>query len=196
MPNQLSQQDFENAAQQLGVPVAAVKAVATVESNGGGFMTDGRVKVQYEPHVMFQRISLKFGQARALQELAKHPDLVARTPGSYQSLDKEDRDMDRAGQVIDRDCALESASWGAFQIMGYHWKTCGYANLQAFVNAQYSAAGQLDTFVKFIQADPVLLRALKARDWAGFAYRYNGKGYKANRYDTKMADAYAQFGGK
>lgn len=195
MPNQLSQQDFENAAQQLGVPVAAVKAVATVESNGGGFMTDGRVKVQYEPHVMFQRISLKFGQARALQELAKHPDLVARSAGSYQSLDREDQDMNRAAQVIDRDSALESASWGAFQIMGYHWKTCGYANLQAFINAQYSAAGQLDTFVKFIQADPVLLRALKNRDWAGFASRYNGKGYKANRYDTKMADAYAQFGG-
>lgn len=195
MPNQLSQQDFENAAQQLGVPVAAVKAVATVESNGGGFMTDGRVKVQYEPHVMFQRISLKFGQARALQELAKHPDLVARSAGSYQSLDREDQDMNRAAQVIDRDSALESASWGAFQIMGYHWKTCGYANLQAFVNAQYSAPGQLDTFVKFIQADPVLLRALKNRDWAGFASRYNGKGYKANRYDTKMADAYAQFGG-
>ncbi len=195
MQNQLTQQDFQNAANSLGVPVAAVRAVATVESNGGGFMTDGRVKVQYEPHVMFQRISLKFGQARALQELAKHPDLVARAAGSYQSLDKEDQDMNRAAQVIDRDCALESASWGAFQIMGYHWKTCGYANLQAFINAQYSAAGQLETFVKFVQADPVLVRALKARDWAAFALRYNGKGYKANRYDTKMADAYAQYGG-
>lgn len=192
---QLTEQDYKNAADRLGANVPAVKAVATVESNGGGFMTDGRVKVQYEPHIMYQRITAKFGEARADRELAKHPDLVALKAGSYQSLDREDKDMDRAAQLIDRDCALESASWGAFQIMGYHWKTCGYATMQAFINAQYSAAGQLDTFVKFIQADSRLARALKAKDWATFARVYNGPAYAKNAYDTKMGSAYKRFGG-
>lgn len=195
MSQNLTEKDYQNAANQLGVPVAAVKAVATVESAGGGFLSGGRVKVQFEPHVMYQRVKLKFGQARADKELKAHPDLLALKPGSYQSLDKEDKDMGRASQLIDRDCALESASWGAFQIMGYHWKTCGYATLQAFINAQYTAAGQLDAFVRFINADVRLVRALHGRDWATFARVYNGPGYKANKYDTKLASAYAQFGG-
>ncbi|WP_109217559.1 N-acetylmuramidase family protein [Klebsiella pneumoniae] len=195
MSQNLTEKDYQRAANQLGVPIAAVKAVASVESNGGGFLSDGRVKVQYEPHVMYQRVKLKFGQARADKELKAHPDLLALKPGSYQKLDQEDKDMDRAATLIDRQCALESASWGAFQIMGYHWKTCGYPTQQAFINAQYSDAGQLDTFVRFVNADVRLVRALQRRDWAGFASVYNGPGYKANKYDTKMASAYAQFGG-
>lgn len=191
----LTEKDYQNAAARLGVPIAAVKAVATVESNGGGFLSDGRVKVQYEPHVMYRRLQQAFGQARADKELAAHPDLVATKAGSYQSLDKEDRDMDRAANVIDRQCALESASWGAFQIMGYHWKTTGYPSLQAFINEQYSAAGQLETFVRFILADARLARAIRAKDWKAFASAYNGKNYAANKYDTKLADAYKKFGG-
>lgn len=191
----LTEKDYQNAAARLGVPIAAVKAVATVESNGGGFLSDGRVKVQYEPHVMYRRLQQHYGKARADKELAAHPDLVALRAGSYQSLDKEDKDMDRAASVIDRQCALESASWGAFQIMGYHWKTCGYPSLQAFINEQYSAAGQLETFVRFILADSRLARAIRAKDWKAFASAYNGANYAANKYDTKLADAYKKFGG-
>lgn len=189
MSQTLSEQDYIKAATRLGAPLSAVKAVATVESNGGGFLSDGRVKVQYEPHVMYDQLTKAFGKTRAEAELIKHRDLVSRTAGSYQSLDKEDRDMSRAAEVIDRTCALQSASWGAFQIMGYHWKTCGYATLQEFVNAQYSAAGQLDTFVRFILADSRLLNALRRKEWATFARIYNGPGYAKNRYDTKLADA-------
>ena len=191
----LTEKDYQNAAARLDVPVAAVKAVATVESNGGGFLPDGRVKIQYEPHVMYQRLQKRFNKSRADKELAAHPDLVATKAGSYQSLDKEDKDMDRAANIIDRQCALESASWGAFQIMGYHWETTGYPSLQAFINAQYSAAGQLETFVRFILADSRLARAIRAKDWKTFASVYNGKNYAANKYDTKLAAAYKQFGG-
>jgi len=180
----------------LNAPVAAIKAVTEVESAGSGFLPDGRVKVQYEPHVMYRRLKLKFGKARADAELKRHPDLVALRAGSYQPLDKEDRDMGRAAQLIDRDCALESASWGAFQIMGYHWEHMGYASLQAFVNSMYSgAAGHLDAFVRFIQADHRLLAAIRNLDWSRFARVYNGPGYKNNRYDIKMAAAYKRHGG-
>lgn len=195
MSKALVEQDYQNAANRLGADLSAVKAVATVESNGGGFLPDGRVKVQFEPHVFYKQLTTKFGKARADKELSAHPDLVALKPGSYQSLDKEDKDMNRAAQVIDRQCALESASWGAFQIMGYHWKTCGYPTLQVFINAQYTAAGQLDTFVRFILADSRLVRALKAKDWATFARIYNGPAFAKNQYDTKLAAADKKFGG-
>ena len=195
MKNALLETDFQAAAARLGVSVPAVKAVATVESNGGGFLPDGRVKVQYEPHVMYRQLASNFDRARADKELVAHPDLVAKKAGSYQSLDKEDKDMNRAAQLIDRTSALESASWGAFQIMGYHWKTLQYTTLQGFINNQYTAAGQLETFVRFILADPRLVKALRAGDWATFARIYNGPGYAANKYDTKLAAAFKQYGG-
>ena len=195
MPQALTEQDFLRAATELNAPLSAVKAVASVESNGNGFLSGGRPKVQYEPHVMFDRLTKAFGKARAEAELVKHRDLVARAAGSYQSLEKENADMDRAAQLIDRTCALESASWGAFQIMGYHWKTCGYPSLQAFINAQYTDAGQLDAFVRFIKADGRLLNALRRKEWATFARIYNGSGYARNKYDTKMADADRHFRG-
>lgn len=195
MKNALLETDFQAAAARLGVSVPAVKAVATVESNGGGFLPDGRVKVQYEPHVMYRQLASNFDRARADKELVAHPDLVAKKAGSYQSLDKEDKDMNRAAQLIDRASALESASWGAFQIMGYHWKTLQYTTLQGFINDQYTAAGQLETFVRFILADPRLVKALRGKDWATFARIYNGPNYAANKYDTKLAAAYKQFGG-
>ena len=195
MKNALLETDFQAAAARLGVSVPAVKAVATVESNGGGFLPDGRVKVQYEPHVMYRQLASNFDRARADKELVAHPDLVAKKAGSYQSLDKEDKDMNRAAQLIDRTSALESASWGAFQIMGYHWKTLQYTTLQGFINDQYTAAGQLETFVRFIQADPRLLKALRGKGWAAFARIYNGPNYAANKYDTKLAAAFKQYGG-
>ena len=195
MKNALLETDFQAAAARLGVSVPAVKAVATVESNGGGFLPDGRVKVQYEPHVMYRQLASNFDRARADKELVAHPDLVAKKAGSYQSLDKEDKDMNRAAQLIDRTSALESASWGAFQIMGYHWKTLQYTTLHGFINDQYTAAGQLETFVRFIQADPRLLKALRGKDWATFARIYNGPNYAANKYDTKLAAAFKQYGG-
>lgn len=195
MKTALSEKDFQAAAARLGASVSAVKAVATVESNGGGFLADGRVKVQYEPHIMYRRLADNFNRARADKELAAHPDLVAKKAGSYQPIDKEDKDMNRAAELIDRTSALESASWGAFQIMAYHWKALGYPTLQSFINDQYTAAGQLETFVRFILADPRLVKALRAKDWATFARIYNGPGYAAKKYDTKLAAADKQFGG-
>ncbi|MBU7571486.1 MAG: DUF3380 domain-containing protein, partial [Flavobacterium sp.] len=31
------------------------------------------------------------------------------------------------------------------------------------------------------------------KNWAEFALRYNGKGYKTNRYDEKLMKAYARY---
>lgn len=56
--------------------------------------------------------------------------------------------------------ALESASWGAFQIMGYHWQRLGYASVQDFVTAMSaSESQQFEVFTRFIETDPVLHKA-------------------------------------
>ena len=49
-------------------------------------------------------------------------------------------------------------------------------------------------FAAFVRANN-LADELQRRDWAGFASRYNGPGYAANRYDQRMAEAYARLKG-
>jgi len=41
-----------------------------------------------------------------------------------------------------------------------------------------------------------LVNALQNKDWAKFAQGYNGSGYKANRYDEKILNAYKKFSGQ
>lgn len=185
----LTREDLATCAALLGVDVPAIMAVDTVESGGEGFLPDGRPKILYERHVMRRQLQAK-GIPTELLEL-NHPALVSRNPGGYGSGTQE---WERLAQAIkiDRECALCSASWGRYQIMGFNWKPLGYASVQEFVNAQYrSEGGQLEAFSRFIKATPSALAALRAKDWAAFAKAYNGPNYAINKYDEKLKAAYA-----
>ena len=179
----LSEADFVRAADKLNVPVATIKAVAEVEAKGGGFFPDGQPKILFEAHV-FHRLTGGIFTAR-------HPELSSR---------RWDRKLYKGGPAehirlseavkLNRDRALESASWGMFQIMGFNWKTCGYDSLQSFINAMYESEGDhLDAFVGFIRTSK-LDSALRAQNWAGFAKSYNGPRYKENQYDLKIKRAF------
>ena len=175
---------IEQAAKRLGVEARAIQAVARVESSGNGFLPTGEPKILFERHVFYKRL-----KAVAIDPDKVSPFICSPTPGGYRGGIEEHKRLQIAVKVH-RDAALESASWGEFQIMGYHWKSLKYPTLQAFINAMYaSEEAHLDSFVRFIEANPVLVKALKAKDWKSFAEGYNGKAHKA--YDTKMAVAYA-----
>ena len=191
MSKKLDQQDYVDAAKELDVPVAAIKAGVSVESRGNGFYTDGRPVILFERHI-FRRLLNKRGVPTDLLEL-KHSDLVSKKAGGYQGGVAEHDRLERAAR-IHRESALESCSWGLPQVMGYHWQALGYPSLQAFVNAMYRDEGsQLNAMVRFIKINPAMHKALKELDWPGFAKRYNGPEYARNAYDHKLADAYARF---
>lgn len=187
----ISAVDYQKAADRLGTNAAAVKAVAEVESAGSGMLADGRPKILFERHVMYQRLQLKAGTVQANIAASKWPAIVNKKPGGY-SGGAAEHDRLAMAVSINRDCALESCSWGAFQIMGYHWQKLQFDSLQSFVNAMYQGqVSQLNIFVKFILADQVLVEAIRDKNWAKFAARYNGKNYAINQYDLKMASAYS-----
>lgn len=190
--------DFERAALALDVPVAAIRAFAEVESRGSGFLLDDRPVILFERHVFRRQLVAHGATLATVANLERRrPDLCNDKPGGYGASVKEWKRLADA-VLIHRAAALESASYGAFQVMGFNWKRCGYASVQALVNAMYrGSADHLDSFVRFIRADPKLHKALKARDWATCASRYNGPSYdaapgRANDYDTRLADAFAR----
>lgn len=186
------------AAKRLGVELANIYAVNEVESAGGGFLANGKPKILYERHIMYRRLSTvraKGDNAAALKahadELATlHPNLVNPRPGGYAGGSAEHQRLARA-KMLDAISAPESASWGAFQIMGYHWEHLGYSSLDEFLTRMAKNEDEhFEAFVRFIEADPALHKALKAKKWADFARRYNGPAYARNLYDVKLERAY------
>jgi len=123
--------------------------------------------------------------------MRERPDLCTKTPGGNGLYSAQHGRLNAATQY-DRISALESASWGLGQVMGYWWKELGYASIQAFVNAMYKdEVSQLDAMCRFIKINK-LDKYLRNQDWKNFALRYNGSAYAANSYDIKLANAYKQ----
>jgi hypothetical protein len=96
--------------------------------------------------------------------------------------------------TFDEQAALESASWGLGQVMGFNAKTAGFADVHAMVDAMVAGEGaQLQAVANFILANPPLRAAFLARDWANIAVHNNGANYAENDYDTKLSDRHAVF---
>jgi peptidoglycan hydrolase-like protein with peptidoglycan-binding domain len=194
----LRNSDLVAAAERLDVPLASIYAVNEVESKGKGFFDNGKPVILFERHIMYRQLATVRHVGDNSAELKHHADELATTnpalvnpkPGGYIGGTAEHQRLAMA-RLIDDTAALESASWGAFQIMGFHWKRLGYASVQAFVAAMTAGESQqFDAFTRFIETDPVLHKALKGRKWAEFARLYNGPDYLRNLYDTKLQRAY------
>lgn len=184
----LSQQDLVWAAGELNVPVAAIMAVNEVESRGRGFFSNGRPAILFERHIMARR--LRHHGIDPAPHIAEAPELVNPSAGGYLGGVREYGRLERAQQVH-YDSALESASWGLFQIMGFHWQHLDYNSARHFVACMHGGEREhLAAFIRFIQKDPVLLSSLRHQRWERFARRYNGPAYARNRYDVRMAQAY------
>ncbi|MGJ7513837.1 N-acetylmuramidase domain-containing protein [Pseudomonas baetica] len=186
------------AAKRLGVELAAVMAVNEVESLGKGFLDNGKPKILYERHIMYRQLAhprtpeddVVALQAHADDLATTQPNLVNPREGGYAGGTAEHQRLAQA-RLIDDTCALESASWGAFQIMGYHAVRLGYSSVQDFAARMAKDENeQFEAFVRFLEADPALLKALKAKKWAVFAKGYNGPDYQRNLYDIKLERAY------
>ena len=188
-PRALTQSDIERAAEQLDCDVAAVQAVVEVESASAGLLWDGRVVILFERHVFWQRL-VDRGVDPA--KLGAPASILSQQRGGYVGGAGEYARLAQA-RAISIDDAMESCSYGRFQIMGYHAPALGY--LAASEMAQAFATGeheQMAAFVRFIELDSDLLKALCNRKWAAFAKIYNGPAYADNLYDTKLARAYAR----
>jgi hypothetical protein len=167
---------FSKAAKELGVEEAALRAVAQIESGNRGFYTNTKKPiVRLENHVLV-RYQQKYNVP--LKSFGANRTGIAEYNRFLEAYN------------YNRDSAIESTSFGEFQIMGFHWKSLGYKSPQDFFQKMSKdTASQFDAFVRFLVQNN-LVQYLKTKNWASFAYRYNGAGYKANAYDTKMASAY------
>jgi hypothetical protein len=182
-PPLLSPADYQIAAKNVGSDVATIQAVAEVEAAGSGFFNDGRPKILLEAHWFSAFTDGKYDFSNPdVSSPVWNRRLYIGGVGEWDRLYKALR--------LDRTAALKATSWGLGQIMGFNHVDAGYADVESFVlNMHQSEGKQLTAMFNFIKANG-LGGFLATRDWAGFAQRYNGDGYRVNQYDSKLAAAY------
>lgn len=193
----LSEGDLQKAANKLGIELAAIKAVNEVESRGKGFIANHPV-ILFERHKFWKQLK-KHGINPANFVNGNH-DILNTKAGGYKGGVKEITRLERA-MSIHPEAAMESASWGLFQVMGYHWKKLGYASIHDFVEQMKTReAAHLDAFSRYI----VIFKCIDAlrldignklvlNNFSKFAHCYNGPNYKVNHYHTKMLKAYNKY---
>jgi len=178
----LSRQGLDGVLDFLGIEAADIWAVLAVETKGCGFLADRRPLILFERHVFHRRTQGRFDDG--------HPSISASTPGGYLGGAREYLRLEEA-LALDPAAALESASWGIGQIMGFNAAAAGFADTESMVTAMIEREdAQLTAMAGFLRANG-LHAPLARHDWAAFARGYNGPDFAKNQYDSRLAAAFA-----
>lgn len=185
----LTENDFLEVAERLGVEVAAIKAVVDIEAGAThqGFASPGRPLINFDL-TMFRRFATRRGI-----NLSKYGTSHAVVFNSHRGNQTRAHRRLEAARTIHPHAAVEGTFWGMFQIGGFNWKKCGVSSIEEFeLRMARSERDQLDMFAEFITSTG-LLQHLRDRNWAAFARGYNGPSYASRAYHTRMASAYRRY---
>jgi hypothetical protein len=194
----LSERDLIEFATEFQLELPCVKAVNEVESSGKGFLANGKPKILFEGHIFWRELNKKgFNPSQYLNANTADVLYPSWTKKHYLGGDGEYTRLQKAMQINPSQAFQEAAycatSWGCFQIMGFNAISIGYNSIDEFVQKMHlNEKEHLIAFGKFLKTNN-LIPYLQNKDWAGFAFRYNGSGYKANKYDEKLATAYRKY---
>lgn len=179
----LSDDGMDEICSNLDVSEPEVWAVLTVETRGFGFLKDRRPQILFERHVFHRLTNGRFDSS--------HENISSSNPGGYSGDAGEYARLENA-LSLDREAALQSASWGIGQVMGYNYSVAGFNNVNDMVAAMVKDENaQLLAMSNFIKGNN-LHKALQRQNWVSFARGYNGPAFKKNEYDTRLAAAYAK----
>lgn len=187
MSKLITLEDFKAEAAHLDIPLAGIRAIDFVETNGsGGFLPSGRPKILFEGHYFHRLTGGKFDKS--------HPTLSYKkwTKVHYKGGEREWERLEEAIQ-LDRRAAYESASWGRFQILGYNHEKCGYADPVIYVQRMFEHERfHLMAFGEFIKRRG-LIQYFRKKNIPAIAKGYNGTKYRENEYDVKLHNAWSRF---
>lgn len=182
----LTRKEVTDIASTIDLSCAELRGFVEVESGGSGFGNDGKIVIQFEPHI-FSRYLTDKKIAHTLTKkvlnkktyyaisVAKKPLLVSRgksdagiASGSWNILNGVEGQVQEykafsIAMSIDPDSALLSTSIGLMQIMGFNFYKLGYKTVNAmwddFKKGEYQ---QVLGGAKFIKSVPKLWNALKS----------------------------------
>jgi hypothetical protein len=172
----ITTQQIVSLSEEFGVDWKIVQAFLMTEGSGRGFSKDGKIKIQFEPHVFRKYTGIT---------IVNKVDVQSKEYEAYEKAYK-----------LDPDAAMLSTSWGIMQVMGYNHKSCGYDAVTKMVGEMKLAEFyQVKAGLTFIKNFPKLMDALKVKDWKTVARLYNGPDYASHQdpklhYDYKLKHNY------
>lgn len=191
----LGPNDIGDAARALGVETAVLLAFLEVEAAGRGFDNKARPKMLRETHIFYRELGPGSKRDRAVAA-----GLATKVWTRNYSRDSYP-DLARMMQIDPRS-ALRSCSWGLPQIMGFNHLKAGFNSVEEMIEAmKRGEREQLLALVTLMQSwnmRPMLTgRDFTQPDsWKDAARKYNGAGFAANGYHTRLAAAYRKHKGE
>lgn len=202
---EITEEDYKKAAKELGCEVEVIRAIGEQETKKlkdlglGSFDKKNRPTILYERHYFSRLTKQRYDHV--------NPDISSPTPykqGTARPGGKPFDDGQHFGLFswqykklakaysLDKEAAIRSCSWGAFQVMGDNFKACGFSSASEFAKAMCkSELEHLKAMVAYCKANN-LQTALKSKDWQTIAKIYNGPDYKKKkeRYDLSLQEIY------
>ncbi|MBF8164038.1 DUF3380 domain-containing protein [Pseudomonas mendocina] len=196
---ELSDADIRSAARDLNCEPGLIYAIARQESAHSSFIAIDDEKI---PSILYERHKFK--------SLSQNPSFGETNPEIYgppykrARLDKSGKYIvlktgeeisinDAYGPTgrfqyerlitayhLNENAALQSCSWGKFQIMGFNYAAAGFSNVKDFTRAMsLSDAEHIKAFLKFAKSNANLLRGLRERNFELIAAGHNGDGWRS-----------------
>jgi hypothetical protein len=127
------------------VGLVEIWSVFSIETSGCGFLTDRRPKILFERHIFSRLTNGRYH--------AQDPDITAPSAGRYGAGGANQYDRLASAIQLDREAALQSASWGLGQIMGENFQEAGFGDIEKMVSNMVSGEdAQLLAVAEFLKA--------------------------------------------
>ena len=190
----INDNDYATTAKELGIEKEVLMAIASQESKHASFKAVKQATILFERHKMY-RLLIKKGNTKASVDALskKYPSIVNEDSGGHNDMTSYDKL--KTAKSIDYDCAIQSCSWGKFQVMGFH-----YANLYSSPRELEKAMNmcelqQFKYFVLYLKKTNGMVNALKSKNWEEIATLYNGPKWKEKNpeYANNIKRYYNQF---
>lgn len=190
----INDNDYATTAKELGIEKEVLMAIASQESKHASFKAVKQATILFERHKMY-RLLIKKGNTKASVDALskKYPSIVNEDSGGHNDMTSYEKL--KIAKSIDYDCAIQSCSWGKFQVMGFH-----YANLYSSPRELEKAMNmcelqQFKYFVLYLKKTNGMVNALKSKNWEEIATLYNGPKWKEKNpeYANNIKRYYNQF---
>lgn len=163
---------LNEAAERLSISPYLILAVRKKEKSVNTFL--------FERHIFVRSLkNMGFKIQDLLDDSGDNWDLLDPDPygkGGYGTHASQDVKFSRAREIND-EAAHMACSWSPLQVLGFNYKSLGFATVYELVDA---ADDEYELFVRFMLANTKALRALRTTDFKAFARYYNGKHYDKN----------------
>ena len=158
-------------AETIGIPPDVMNAFAAVESNGNPRA------IRFEPHVFNRKSSTQIPWTN-------------NGSGFSNVASETNKSAFKKAYQIDKVAAIESTSWGSYQVMGHHLLKINSNPDAAVAMFEADPQGVSDKMVaSWFSGNNSACNAARSRDFKTLARRYNGPAYAANAYDVNLKSA-------